>query len=69
MTKKKPPPLREWEVTYGDGQKMALKAHYVFDNRGENGGLVFRRIDENDKDQRTYIVASFATYTYFKEMS
>lgn len=66
------PRLRSWEVRDAEGVVHILKAHYCFNNDGEqgSGGLVLRRYHHDDTNDRTYVVASFAqgAWKYYKEI-
>jgi hypothetical protein len=65
----KGPELRTYEVLWSSSEpKMIIEAHYAFDNRSQNEGLVFRRYNQDNTEAKTYVVASFADYVYYKEI-
>jgi hypothetical protein len=67
----KGPVLRTYEVCYPMGPETIrekVQAHYAFDNRSQNEGLIFRRYVNDDTESKTYVVAAYADYIYFKEV-
>ena len=54
------PQLRRYLVTLPNGHVRVIEAHYAFDNSDEGKGLVFRRFIEDNTENRTYVVATYA---------
>lgn len=61
------PKLRTWEVKDTDDVYHEITAHFCFDNAEE--GLIFRRYKNDDLEERTTVVASFARgfWKFYKE--
>lgn len=65
------PPLRVWQVKDSEGVTHEIAAHYCFNNDGDGRGLVFRRYQNDDPDNRTEVVAAFAVghWAFYKEIT
>lgn len=54
----------------GQMESFHIEAHYAFDNSDEGRGLIFRRYEDDDPENRTTIVAQFAQgfWASFREL-
>ena len=57
----KGPQLREYVVTLPDCREIVVQAHYCFNNADDGRGLIFRRFIDDNTENKTYVVAEFAT--------